>query len=165
VSGTKEVKMRPAFIAAVLGGLAMFLLDPDAGRRRRRDLVRVLGEAQQPLQQAGKSSRRAARDARKASRQAAKTVGEWRRDASGRAAGPPATAWILVLAGIATAAAAGVAAAYAFDPQRGARRRRRLGQAAQHARDQVRQQGAGAAELAKERVSEIREEIPKPGDQ
>jgi gas vesicle protein len=157
--------MRPAVIAAVLGGLAMFLLDPDAGRRRRRDLARVLGEAREPLQQAGKSSRRAARDAQKASRQAAKTVGQWRQDASGRSAGPSATAWVLVLAGIAAAAATGVAIAYAFDRERGAQRRGRLRQAAQDMQDQVRQQSAEAAALAKERVSEIRDEIPQPGDQ
>lgn len=154
-----------ALIAAVLGGVAVFLFDPDLGTRRRKGLAKLAGQGRESLEQAGKRSRRAATEAKKASRRGAKTIGQLKRDVSGEPSGPSAGTWVLLGGGILAAGAIGAGIAYAMDPDRGAARREQLRQKALDTRNQLQQQGAQAADAAKQRFSEAREQVPTtPGE-
>lgn len=121
-----------------MGALAMFLLDPDVGARRRGDLVRVIDEGRAGLEETGRKSRRAA-----------KSMRGLRRDLVG---GPSRAPWILALGGVGAAAALGAIVAYALDPNRGAERRKRARAALEDAQEKVGQQASEAVAAAKERL-------------
>lgn len=133
--------MKRILVAVAAGALAMFLLDPDLGARRRRNAVRAFDSNRGSIVEAKKASRRATRNA-------ARTVGQVRRDLSGASSAPSAGSWVLALTGMAAAAAGAAAVTYLFDTDRGAQRRVDLGNAVRQRQDQLARQGANAAGVA-----------------
>jgi hypothetical protein len=142
-------------VSIAAGALGMFLLDPDAGDRRRRRALGAFDPNRGSIKEARKASRRA-------TRQAAKTVGLVRRDLSGNPSGPSAGSWVLALTGVAAAAAAGAALTYLFDTDRGAQRRVDLGNTLRQKQDQLARQGANAANAANGAAAAAREKVAQP---
>jgi gas vesicle protein len=156
-------------IGAALGGLAVYLFDPESGEDRRERLLSLWRENRDSAVQAGRVVSQAAESARPLARRMTKAVGrgDW---AEAFDRGRPAVS----LPKLIGAAAIGGTLVYFLDPVKGSKRRQRLLSALQEKRhstleaarqaarqatqavtpnsDRVSDQVAGAAESVKSKV-------------
>ena len=143
-------------MGAALGGLAIYLFDPESGEERRERLLSLWRENRDSAVQAGRDVSQAAESARPLARRMTKAVGggDWT-EAFDR--GRPAVS----LPKLIGAAAIGGALVYFLDPVKGSKRRQRLLSALQEKRHstleaarQAARQSANAATPHADRVSD-----------
>jgi len=124
--------MKRLTMGAALGGLAVYLLDPELGEERRERLVSLWRENRNSVVQAGRAASQAAESARPLARRMTKAVarGDWAKPVD---RGRPGVS-LLKLIG---AAAIGGTLVYFLDPVSGSERRQRLLSAWQEKRDSM----------------------------
>jgi gas vesicle protein len=108
-------------MGAALGGLAVYLFDPDLGEERRERLLSLWREYRGSALQAGRAASRAVESARPVARRMTKAVGQGDR-AEALDRGRPAVSLPILLG----AAAIGGILVYFLDPVEGVERRQRL---------------------------------------
>ncbi len=144
--------MRRLTIGAALGGLAVYLFDPELGEERRERLFSLWRENRGSAVQAGRAAVQAAESARPLARRMTKAVGrgDWA-EPFGRGR-PAASLPTLIGAAVIGAAVIGGALVYFLDPVKGPERRQWLLSTWQETRRSALEAGRQAARQTAEAV-------------
>jgi gas vesicle protein len=141
-------------IGVALGGLAVFLFDPESGEERRERLLSLWRQNRAGAVQAGRAVSQAAESARPLARRMTKAVGrgDW---AEAFDRGRPAVS----LPKLIGAAVMGGALVYLLDPVKGSERRQRLLSAWREKRRSTLEAARQAAKAVTPRADRIRDQV------